>query len=123
LGSPEEDPLKAFDTENLDPKELKGRITKFNRLKAELFGPELIDLKHNLKEVVLMKFEESSKELKKLLAKHDSEINEKCVFIEIAMENYETIQKRHKEFVEHLEEVFANISKQIETVDNKVTFV
>jgi hypothetical protein len=71
--------MNAFDTENLDPKELKGRITKFNKLKAELFGPELIDLKHNLKEIVVMKFEESTKELHKLLAKHDLDVNEKSI--------------------------------------------
>ena len=63
--------MNAFETENLDPKELKVRITKFNKLKAELFGPEIIDLKHNLKEIVIMKFEESTKELEKLMYKHD----------------------------------------------------
>lgn len=63
--------MNAFDTEHLDPRELRGRMKKFAKLKAELFGPELIDLKHNLKEIVLMKFEESKAELEKALAKHD----------------------------------------------------
>jgi hypothetical protein len=115
--------MAAFNTDNLDPKELKGMMTKFNKLKAELFGPEIIDLKHNLKEIVLMKFEESSKELKTMLAKHDIEVREKQIGMDLALENYGSIQRTHREFVDYLDEVILNLNKRIDTVDYKINYI
>ena len=43
--------------------------------------------------------------------------------MDVAMENYDSIQKTHRAFVEHLEEVFDNISKRIDTIDNKITYL
>ena len=70
----------------VDSEELEGKISNFVKLKEQLFGPEMIEVKQKLQDLVNLQNKEFRHEIDTLVAQSQFHVDSKCKVVETCID-------------------------------------
>ena len=113
--------VSAVSGSGTDHKSVQGKH-RFDMLKRKLFGPELEQIQARFNNKLAQSMKAIKEEILKQLETAEYRLTHKVAIVEEYMLTIDTIQSRHKEFVQHLGKIHDQFNEKFTELDQKVIF-